>query len=64
MAIVKDSLLKLKSFSMQCSRVWHVLRKPTMKEFQATSKISAVGALILGVLGFAISVIVKFVWVF
>ena len=52
---------KLKSFGVQCMRVWYVLRKPTMDEFKATSKISALGILVLGAGGFAISDIIKLV---
>jgi len=36
------------------------MKKPTRKEFQQIAKISSIGILILGVLGFAISTLVKF----
>jgi len=49
----------LKSFFVKCKRVWHTLRKPTRKEFEIIVKVSAVGILILGVLGFLISMIMK-----
>jgi len=64
MAIVNDSLVKLKSFGLQCNRVWHVLRKPTMKEFKMTAKVTAIGGILLGLLGFLISIVVKFAWAF
>ena len=51
---------RLKSFLAQCVRVWHVLRKPTMDEFKAISKISALGILAIGAIGFIISVILNF----
>ena len=50
---------KTKSFAIKSRRVWHVLKKPTRKEFETVAKISAIGILILGVLGFLISVIMK-----
>ena len=52
---------KLVSFLGQCGRVWHLLRKPTMDEFKAVSKVSAIGLGIIGLLGFAITIIMTFV---
>ncbi len=46
---------KIKSFVIQSKRVWHILRKPTMEEFKTISKVSAIGILILGALGFIIA---------
>lgn len=48
-----------KSFFFKCKRVWHVLKKPTRKEFETITKVSAIGILILGVLGFLISIVMK-----
>ncbi len=50
---------KTKSFGLKCKRVWMVLRKPDKKEFRMTAKISAIGIVVLGVLGFFISLIMK-----
>lgn len=50
---------KLKSFTAQCARVWHVLRKPTMFEFKTVAKVSAIGILIVGAAGFLISDLIK-----
>ncbi|MEK6792195.1 MAG: protein translocase SEC61 complex subunit gamma [Nanoarchaeota archaeon] len=50
---------KLKSFITQCVRVWHILKKPTKQEFLMISKISALGILAIGLVGFLISVIMK-----
>ena len=52
----------LKSFAIKSKRVWMVLKKPTKMEFQMTSRISAIGILIIGVIGFAISIIVSFLF--
>ncbi len=54
-----DLLNKTKSFTIKCKRVWQSLKKPTRKEFEMVTKISAIGILILGLLGFIISVIIK-----
>jgi protein transport protein SEC61 subunit gamma and related proteins len=48
----------MKSFGAKCVRVWHTLKKPTMKEFKTVTKVSAIGIAILGILGFIISIIV------
>jgi len=45
----------LKSFFAQCGRVWTLLRKPSREEFRSISKISGIGILALGLLGFIIS---------
>jgi protein transport protein SEC61 subunit gamma-like protein len=53
---------KLSSFLGQCVRVWHLLKKPSMEEFKTVSKISAIGLGIIGLLGFAITIIMNFVY--
>ncbi|MBI2630322.1 protein translocase SEC61 complex subunit gamma [Candidatus Pacearchaeota archaeon] len=50
---------KIKSFFIQCQRVWHVLRKPSGEEFKSIAKISALGILGIGLLGFVISVAIN-----
>jgi len=40
-------------------RVWRLLKKPTMSEFKTISKVTAIGLLVVGALGFAISVTMK-----
>ena len=49
----------VKSFLLRCKRVWLALKKPTRKEFETIAKVSALGILLLGVLGFAISMIMN-----
>lgn len=51
---------KLKVFAAKSKRVWLVMKKPSKKEFGAVAKISALGILILGVLGFLISILTGF----
>jgi protein transport protein SEC61 subunit gamma and related proteins len=50
---------KVKSFITQSIRVWRILRKPTKQEFNLISKVSAIGILVLGVIGFIISLSMK-----
>ncbi|MAG28261.1 protein translocase SEC61 complex subunit gamma [Candidatus Pacearchaeota archaeon] len=52
---------KIKSFVIQSKRVWHVLRKPSKYEFNTVAKVSALGILIIGLVGFIISNSMKFV---
>ena len=42
-------------------RVWRLLKKPTMAEFKTISKVSAIGLLVIGALGFVISVAMKMI---
>jgi len=57
--MVKEFATNTKSFFLKCKRVWHVLKKPTKKEFETIAKVSALGILALGVIGFLISTIMK-----
>jgi protein translocase SEC61 complex gamma subunit len=50
---------KLKSFTNQSLRVWRILRKPSGEEFKLISKVSALGILALGLIGFIISTVIK-----
>ena len=52
-------LQRSKHFYKKCKRVWYVLKKPSKKEFQMVAKVSAIGIVILGVIGFIISIIMK-----
>lgn len=57
MAIVE----KIKSFVLQSVRVWKILKKPTMEELTSIAKISALGILAIGAIGFAISSIIRMI---
>ena len=50
---------RLKAFYEKSKRVWLVLKKPSKKEFEMVAKVSAIGVLLLGAIGFVISVIIK-----
>jgi protein transport protein SEC61 subunit gamma-like protein len=53
---------KISSFLAQCTRVWHLLKKPSTEEFKAVSKISAIGLGLIGLLGFLITIIMTFIY--
>jgi len=52
-----DILSSIKSFISQCARVWTITKKPTSEEFKLVAKASAIGVLIIGLLGFLIAII-------
>ena len=53
---------KISSFTLQCVRVWHLLRKPSLEEWKTISKVSAIGMGLIGLLGFLITLIMAFVY--
>lgn len=56
--MAKDTMIKLKSGYHQYMRVWKLLKRPTMQEFLTISKVSVIGLLVIGLLGFIISIAV------
>ena len=46
--------VKLKSFAIECKRVLQLTKKPGKEEFKTIVKASAIGILIIGLIGFAI----------
>lgn len=56
--------LNIKNFVSKCIRVWHITKKPTYEEFKLVTKISAIGILILGFIGFLIAIIFQFFTIF
>lgn len=46
--------LKLKSFYVECLRVWKITRRPDRDEFKTIVKISGLGILLIGVIGFIV----------
>ncbi len=57
--MVKKLARKLITQYNKYLRVWRLLRKPTMTEFKTISKVTAIGLLIIGALGFVISIAMK-----
>ena len=52
--------VSLKSFFGKCKRVWMILKKPSKEELIKVAKVSAVGILVIGFIGFVISIIMGF----
>ncbi|HLC54458.1 MAG TPA: protein translocase SEC61 complex subunit gamma [Candidatus Nanoarchaeia archaeon] len=50
---------QLRSLFLQCVRVWKLLRRPSAEEYKTIAKISALGVLFLGFLGFIIALVMK-----
>ncbi len=59
--MVKRIKRKIASQYHKYSRVWHLLQKPSIEEFKTISKVSVIGLLAIGALGFAISVFMKLI---
>ena len=45
------------SFLVECKRVWQVTKKPTMTELKTVVKVTGLGILAIGALGFVINMI-------
>ena len=43
-----------KRFFLECRRVWQITRKPTTQEFRATVKVTGIGIVLIGLIGFLI----------
>ena len=56
---MKKIFTGIKSFAIKCKRVWFALKKPTKDEYTKIAKDAAVGIVLLGFIGFAISLIMK-----
>lgn len=48
---------RLKSFLIECRRVFRVTKKPSKEEFKIIVKVSGIGILIIGLIGFIIQMI-------
>jgi len=48
---------KLKNFIRECIRVLRITKKPTKEEFWTISKVSGLGILIIGLIGFIVHLI-------
>lgn len=52
-------MFNAKSFLMQCRRVWRILRKPDSHEYKITAKVAAIGLGLIGLIGFAIALVMN-----
>ena len=49
-------LTRLKTFMIESKRVYKLTRKPTKNEFWTMAKVSAIGILVIGLIGFIIQI--------
>jgi len=48
---------RIKSFMRECVRVFKITKKPTKEEFKTISKVSGLGILIIGLIGFLVHLV-------
>jgi len=53
---LKQYWVKFKTFLKECKRVLKITKKPNKEEFQTIVKICAIGMVIIGLLGFIITI--------
>ena len=53
--------MDIKELLKRCVRIFHISRKPTPDEFQKVFKITAFGAVVIGVIGVAIAFVFKLI---
>ena len=58
---VKESMNKLPEFFRKCTRVWHLLKRPSKEEFNSIAKVSAIGLTLIGLMGFIIAIIMQLI---
>ena len=54
----KESIL---NFIKQCKRVLHVAKKPDKEEYTNVAKITGLGIIIIGVIGFVVKIIMNLI---
>ncbi len=48
---------KIKDFTLECIRVFRITKKPSQQEFKTIVKVSAIGILIIGLIGALIQIL-------
>jgi len=48
---------KFKTFLVECKRVWQVTKKPSKEELKTIVKVTGIGTVIIGFLGFIINML-------
>jgi protein transport protein SEC61 subunit gamma-like protein len=48
---------KAKTFIIECRRVWQVTKKPSQEEYKAILKVTALGILVIGFIGFLVNML-------
>ncbi len=49
--------VKFKSFLKECRRVLQITKKPSKEEYKTIAKVTGIGILLIGALGFIISIL-------
>jgi len=52
---------RLKTFIQECIRVFRITRKPSGEEFKIIVKVSGIGILVIGLIGFAVHIFWEFI---
>ena len=53
--------MELSDLIKRCIRILHISRKPTGEEFNKTARVTALGIVLFGLIGFIISIIFGFI---
>ncbi len=53
--------VKIKSFFKECIRVLKLAKKPTMEELKTIVKITGLGMMVIGLIGFIITITVQLI---
>ncbi len=53
----QSAMRKLKEFGRECTRVLKITKKPTGKEYKTILAITGIGILVVGLIGFIITMI-------
>ncbi|MBI4738393.1 protein translocase SEC61 complex subunit gamma [Candidatus Woesearchaeota archaeon] len=59
---INEQLGRLKSFVLECKRVFIVTKKPTKEEFKTIVKVSGLGMILIGLVGFLIILIKQLIF--
>lgn len=51
---ISELLVKLKTFILECKRVFLVTKKPNKEEFKSIAKVTGIGMILIGLIGFII----------
>ena len=55
--MINEWLNKLKNLFIESKRVWLITKKPDKEEFKVISKVTGIGVLLIGLMGFIIALI-------
>ena len=58
----ESTLIKIKTFANECFRVFRITKKPTAVEFKTIVKVSGIGMLAIGLLGFLIQLVRQLIY--